>query len=128
METNAFAPLAVLQLPSACRLLASACSPDKDLVALISRLGGKDRLSLWKMQGSKKWDVDVSLEENTSSEGIVGLAWSPSGTEYMPTRLCVRLILRTQGRVSRWRMILHASHYILCKMDTKSEHSLYQCH
>jgi anaphase-promoting complex subunit 4 len=81
MEGNAFASVALLQLPSACRLLASACSPDKDLVALISRLGGKDRLSLWKMQGSKKWDVDVSLEENTSSESIVGLAWSPSGTE-----------------------------------------------
>jgi anaphase-promoting complex subunit 4 len=78
MEANAFAQLAVLQLPAASRLLASACSPDKDLVALISRLGGKDRLSLWKMQGSKKWEVDVGTDQSRSEE-IVGLAWSPSG-------------------------------------------------
>ena len=78
METNGFASLAVLQLPSACRLLSSACCPDKDLVILISRLGGKDRMSLWKMQGAKKWEVDVGSDAN-SSEEIVGLAWSPDG-------------------------------------------------
>jgi anaphase-promoting complex subunit 4 len=78
METNAFASLAVLSLPSACRLLRSACCPDKDLIVLISRLGGKDRMSLWKIQGSKKWEVDVGSAEH-SSEEIVGLAWSPDG-------------------------------------------------
>ena len=78
MESNAFAPIAILQLPSSCRLLASACSPDKDLVVLISRLGGKDRMALWKLQGSKKWEVDVGCDEN-NTEAIVGLAWSPSG-------------------------------------------------
>jgi anaphase-promoting complex subunit 4 len=79
MDAKAFALLAELKLPSPCRLLPSACSPDKDLVALISRLGGKDRLSLWKMQGPKKWEVDVGTEKNRAEE-IVGLAWSPSGT------------------------------------------------
>lgn len=78
METNAFALLAILHLPSACRLLHSACCPDKDLVVLITRLGGKDRMSLWRMQGSKKWEIDVGSDENNSEE-IVGLAWSPDG-------------------------------------------------
>jgi len=79
METNAFAPLAVLQFPSSCRLLASACSPDKDLAVIVSRLGGKDRMALWKLQGSKKWEVDVGSDEN-SADAIVGLSWSPDGT------------------------------------------------
>ncbi|KAH7911187.1 anaphase-promoting complex, cyclosome, subunit 4-domain-containing protein [Hygrophoropsis aurantiaca] len=78
MEQNAFASLAVLQLSTACRLLASACCPDKDLVALVSRLGGRDKLSLWKMQGGKKWEVDVGTDDRATEE-IVGLAWSSSG-------------------------------------------------
>ena len=78
METNAFASLAVFKLPSTCRLLASSCCPDKDLVVLISRLGGKDRISLWKIQGSKKWEVDVGTDESKSEE-VVGLTWSPDG-------------------------------------------------
>jgi anaphase-promoting complex subunit 4 len=99
MELNAFASLAVVQLPSQSRLLASACCPDKDLVILISRLGGKDRMSLWKMQGSKKWEVDVGTEE-TNAEEIVGIAWSPNGKSNSYFSLCT-LILRFQGRVSQ---------------------------
>ncbi|KAF8898719.1 anaphase-promoting complex, cyclosome, subunit 4-domain-containing protein, partial [Infundibulicybe gibba] len=70
--------LAAFQLPSPSRLLSSACCPDKDLVALISRLGGQDRLSLWKIQGSKTWEVDVGGQDNNSAQ-IVDLAWSPDG-------------------------------------------------
>lgn len=78
MESNAFASLATLRLPSACRLLSSACCPDKDLIVLISRLGGHDKLSLWKLQGSKKWEVDVGEEEDASVT-VAALVWSPSG-------------------------------------------------
>ncbi|KAJ6519839.1 anaphase-promoting complex, cyclosome, subunit 4-domain-containing protein [Mycena sanguinolenta] len=77
MEQN-FSSLAAVHLPSVCRLLASACCPDKDLLVLVSRLGGRDRMSLWKMQGSKTWEVDVGTDDK-SSEQIVGLAWSPDG-------------------------------------------------
>ncbi|KAJ6604670.1 anaphase-promoting complex, cyclosome, subunit 4-domain-containing protein [Mycena vulgaris] len=73
-----FASLAAVHLPSVCRLLASACCPDKDLLVLVSRLGGRDRMSLWKIQGSKTWEVDVGTDDK-SSEQIVGLAWSPDG-------------------------------------------------
>lgn len=78
MQSN-FSSLATVHLPSACRLLISACCPDKDLVILVSRLGGRDRMSLWKMQGTKAWEVDVGTDSK-SSEQVVGLAWSPDGT------------------------------------------------
>lgn len=85
-EANAFAPLANIDLQSPCRLLASACCPDKDLVVLITRLGGLDRLSLWKIQGPKKWEVDVCTSE-TTSEQIVGVTWSPDGK--FPMRISI---------------------------------------
>ena len=77
MENNAIASLATLQLPSPCRLLSAACCPDKDLIVLISRLGGHDKLSLWKLQGAKKWEVDVG--EDDASATVAALVWSPSG-------------------------------------------------
>lgn len=76
METNAFASLAKFNLPTGSRLLPSSCCPDKDLVLLISRLGGVDRMSLWNSnQGSKVWEADVG--EDNSSTHILGLSWSP---------------------------------------------------
>ncbi|KAF9069043.1 anaphase-promoting complex, cyclosome, subunit 4-domain-containing protein [Rhodocollybia butyracea] len=75
MQSNDFASLAAVHLPASSRLLASACCPDKDLLVLITRLGGHDRMSLWKMHGSKTWEVDLS----TDSERIVAVAWSPDG-------------------------------------------------
>lgn len=79
MEANAFAPLAVSQIPSPSKLLPFACCPDKDLVALISRLGGYDRLSLWNYNhGSKVWEVGLDRVGESMAE-IVGLAWSPDG-------------------------------------------------
>ncbi|KAK2461900.1 hypothetical protein APHAL10511_006363 [Amanita phalloides] len=78
MQTNAFASLAVLQVTSPCRLLPSSCCPDKDLLILISRLGGQDRISLWNStQGTKTWEVDIG-DEN-SGAAVVDIAWSPDG-------------------------------------------------
>lgn len=73
-----FVSLAKLQLPVSSRLLPSACCPDKDLVITISPQNGKDHVSLWKMQGSKKWEVDVR-SDSVRNESIVDLAWSPDG-------------------------------------------------
>ncbi|EIW86695.1 hypothetical protein CONPUDRAFT_134079 [Coniophora puteana RWD-64-598 SS2] len=87
---NDFDQIALIRLPLPCRLLASACCPDKDLLVLFSRLGGRDRMSLWKMQGSKKWEVDLGDDDNLN-EDIVGIAWSSSGqtiaVAYHPPRL-----------------------------------------
>lgn len=80
--------LASLQLPTPSRLLPSACCPDKDLVVIITRQGGKDRMSLWKMQGSKKWEIDFDSASHASEE-IVALTWSPDceAIAQIPARL-----------------------------------------
>lgn len=81
MQTNAFASLAVLQLTSPSRLLTSSCCPDKDLLILISRLGGQDRISLWNStQGTKTWEVDIG-DEN-SGAAVADIAWSPDGMKW----------------------------------------------
>lgn len=78
MHSNAFASLAVLQFSSPSRLLSSSCCPDKDLLILISRLGGQDRVSLWNStQGTKIWEVDIG-DENSGAT-VVDIAWSPDG-------------------------------------------------
>jgi anaphase-promoting complex subunit 4 len=97
MEHNAFASLAVLRLSSPCRLLPSACCPDKDLVVLVSRLGGRDRLTLWKMQGAKKWDIEVGCDEN-AIESVSALAWSPCGIVIHYNLGASYLILSTAGQ------------------------------
>lgn len=76
MDSNAFTQLALIELTSPCRLLVSACCPDKDLVVLTSHHGGRARLSLWKMQGSKKWEVEIGQDSATD---VVAIAWSPGG-------------------------------------------------
>ncbi|KAJ3970282.1 anaphase-promoting complex, cyclosome, subunit 4-domain-containing protein [Lentinula raphanica] len=75
MDSNDFASLAAVTLQAPSRLLVSACCPDKDLLVLVTRLGTHDRMSLWKIQGVKTWEIDVSVD----SERIVGIAWSPDG-------------------------------------------------
>ncbi|KAF9229304.1 hypothetical protein BS17DRAFT_689834 [Gyrodon lividus] len=101
MESSAFAALATLQLPSPCRLLSSACCPDKDLVILISRLGGHDRMSLWKLQGSKKWEIDIGTDDAPTT--VTGLAWSPSGQTIAVVHDSARITLHSvqDGRVER---------------------------
>lgn len=68
--------LASFRLPSAVRLLPTALCPDKDLLLLVTTLQNKDRLSLWNLQGSKKWEVEVDAS-GPSPEEIVALTWSP---------------------------------------------------
>lgn len=79
METTNFSTLGAWDLITPYRMLSKSCCTDKDLLVLVSRLGGRDRLSLWKMQGSKAWEVDVGLEEATNVD-IIDVAWSPDGS------------------------------------------------
>lgn len=111
MEQDAFASLAVLQLSSPCRLLPPACCPDKDLVVLVSRLGGRDRLTLWKMQGTKKWDIEVECDES-SIESVSALAWSPCGQTIAVSHGFSRVTLHSvqDGRIERSLTIPASSH------------------
>ena len=88
MASNAFPPLANVQIPAQSRVISTSCCPDKDLVLLISRLGGLDRISLWNSnQGAKVWETDVGDEDATVH--VDGIAWSPDGQD-----LFVRHVLR----------------------------------
>ena len=73
------ASLASVRLHSSSRVLRSASCPDKDLVVLITNDGVTEKMSLWKIQGSKKWEVDIVLDDGVKDE-ITALAWSPDGT------------------------------------------------
>lgn len=82
LQGDSFESLAILRLSSPSHVLQSSCSPDKDLLLVISRLGNKDTISLWKMQGGKKWEVDVSVG-NAAHEEVTGIAWSPDGNYFI---------------------------------------------
>lgn len=73
-----FEVLSTLSLAHPSKLLRSACCPDKDLVIIVSRIGNKDRIALWKMQGSKKWEVEVD-KGAPGIEEVVAIAWNPDG-------------------------------------------------
>lgn len=84
---SSVSPVATLRLSSVSRILPSSCCPDKDLVLLISRDGSNDRISLWKLQGSKRWEIDV--EVGRASDEIVDVAWAPDGTILDISRCCL---------------------------------------
>lgn len=74
--------LANVRLQAKSRLLKNSCCPDKDLVALVSHTGDEEKLSLWKLQGSKKWEIDMDYGElngETITGEINALNWSPDG-------------------------------------------------
>ncbi|CAL1695872.1 unnamed protein product [Somion occarium] len=79
MDSDAFISLANIRLPTSSRLLPSSWCPDKDLFLLVSRSAGRDKLSLWKMQGAKKWEVTFDSDQPGAKE-VVDVAWSPDGT------------------------------------------------
>lgn len=87
-STTSFTQLATIKLSSPYVLHPEACNPTMDLVALLGLSGagsagskgkgkaaagsGVTKIALWRMGGSRVWDVDV--------EGQVGgLAWTTDG-------------------------------------------------
>lgn len=75
---NAFASIANLRLPTTARLLPTSWCPDKDLLAVILRTNNRDKLSLWKMQGAKKWEIGFDGYDPVSEE-IVDFTWGTDG-------------------------------------------------
>lgn len=96
MPSQDFSSWATLQLPPSSRLFPSACCPDKDLVVVVSRLGSKDQISLWKMQGSKKWDVVVDTG-NPHPEEVVDITWSSDGALFYTSSLVQYLSLTSRS-------------------------------
>lgn len=117
-QADNFSSLSVLHLSSPSHILSSSCSPDKDLLLVISRLGIKDTVSLWKMQGSKKWEVDVSVG-NAAHEEVTGIAWSPDGMSSPQVRNTVVNTMRQECRSSS-PTTLPGSVSIRFKMEDRS--------
>ena len=82
-DGTAITSLATVRLQAKSRLFLTACCPDKDLVVLISRAGSSDKMSLWKMQGAKKWEVDLSKGTGAPDE-VTAVNWSPDGEPCVP--------------------------------------------
>ncbi|KIY71613.1 hypothetical protein CYLTODRAFT_418678 [Cylindrobasidium torrendii FP15055 ss-10] len=71
MQEDAFDVLSLIALPGPSRLFWSACCADKDLVVVATSVGTNERLSLWKNNGIRCWEVGIDGRE------IVDVAWSP---------------------------------------------------
>lgn len=71
-------PIANARLPWPSRVLRTSWCPDKDLLVIVAHVAGRDKLSLWKMTGSKKWEVDIE-RDNASGQEIADMSWSPDG-------------------------------------------------
>lgn len=87
LESTSFTPLGTISPQVPALLLGGACNPVMDLVALITspkhlpaaakgkaRAGDDRKVSLWRMSGTKVWEVGY--------DGVIaGLAWSPDGEQ-----------------------------------------------
>ncbi|KAI0361641.1 hypothetical protein OH77DRAFT_1417907 [Trametes cingulata] len=74
---TAIVPVATIALPNPSRILRTSWCPDKDLFVVLSNFAHQEKLSLWKMSGSKKWEVDLPGNTEYQVEQIVDIAWSP---------------------------------------------------
>ncbi|TFK57285.1 hypothetical protein OE88DRAFT_1744863 [Heliocybe sulcata] len=101
LDASSIVPLATLRFPSASRVLRCSCCPDKDLAIFVSRHGTRDRLSLWKLQGSRKWEIDIDVEGESNE--VVDLAWGPDGQTIAVAHNPPRITLHSMqdGRIER---------------------------
>jgi anaphase-promoting complex subunit 4 len=82
LDLNSFSHLGTFTVTHDTRLVSGACNPEKDLVLLIHRTESRETLSLWKLQGSKRWEMDVA--SNFIQNGALRhIAWSPDGEPYV---------------------------------------------
>ena len=72
-------------------LLESSWCPDKDLLVFLSKHGATSRMTLYKMQGAKIWEVDVGPVDNAEHR-VTAITWGPDGQFSCAflTRFCAR--------------------------------------
>ncbi|KIO23930.1 hypothetical protein M407DRAFT_26630 [Tulasnella calospora MUT 4182] len=79
---ESFARLADVSFPASSKLFSSSWCPTMDLFVMAVPLSNRHRLGLWKMGGTKVWDIEVAKLTEGSTEqthSIVNVAWSPDG-------------------------------------------------
>ncbi|KAG8756611.1 hypothetical protein FRC14_002874 [Serendipita sp. 396] len=75
---SSFTPLGAFTVSADARLVPGACNPEKDLVLLIHHTDPRSTISLWKLQGTKRWEIDAVA--NFDQTGwLRQVAWSPDG-------------------------------------------------
>lgn len=65
------------------RIPPGACNSEKDLIILVQRSESRDILSLWRLQGTKRWEIDVIANHDTAGR-VRGVTWSPEGKTMFP--------------------------------------------
>ncbi|KDQ08489.1 hypothetical protein BOTBODRAFT_191754 [Botryobasidium botryosum FD-172 SS1] len=64
------------------RLYYTSWCPRLDIFVVVTRVDGKDKLSLWKMAGSRIWEVAVA-KDIVEREEVSGVCWSPDGMDHL---------------------------------------------
>lgn len=87
---ESFARLADVSFPASSKLFPASWCPTMDLFVMAVPLSNRHRLGLWKMGGTKVWDVEVAkLTEGATEQthSIVNVAWSPDGgVNFLPSQ------------------------------------------
>jgi hypothetical protein len=110
MIMNNFEWLSTLDLSVDSTLFRTALCPDKDLVAIAVN-GCPVKLLLYKIQGSKRWEVEVAGVGTESPQKIVALTWSPDGILKIPVYDCFqRFITLFSARKVRALSLLNTPH------------------
>jgi len=80
---TSFSQLGQFYVAPGSRLLPGACNSEKDLVILVQRGESRDTISLWRLQGTKRWEIDVIANHDATGR-VRGVTWSPDGKPIVP--------------------------------------------
>lgn len=76
-----FSQLGQFYVAPGSRIPPGACNSEKDLVILVQRGEPRDTISLWRLQGTKRWEIDVIANHDTAGR-VRSVTWSPDGNPY----------------------------------------------
>jgi WD40 repeat protein len=79
LEGISFSQLGQFFVAPGSRIPPGACNSEKDLVILVQRGESRDTLSLWRLQGTKRWEIDV-IANHAMTGRVRSVTWSPDGT------------------------------------------------
>ena len=84
LEGISFSQLGQFYVAPSSRIPPGACNSEKDLVILVQRGESRDTISLWRLQGTKRWEIDVIANHNSAGR-VRSVAWSPDGKSWFPS-------------------------------------------
>ena len=75
---TSFSQLGQFYVAPGSRIPPGACNSEKDLVILVQRGESRDTISLWRLQGTKRWEIDVIANHHMAGR-VRSVTWSPEG-------------------------------------------------